>query len=224
MSTQEDEFLNALRSAFKVEAAEHVQAITTGLLALEKTPAPEAQRDLIATVFRAAHNLKGAARAVDSTQIESLCQSLEDLFASWKREESIPAPATFDPAHRALDAIASALSAPKPPGGAPEPPPRPAQEAIPAAPVAEQRIFSSEDTVRITVAKLDARLVEAEEMLTAKLITSQRVEDLRELARPFEAWRNEWTAVEPDARALHQAMDRPAPGHHPRRQIRPCPV
>jgi two-component system chemotaxis sensor kinase CheA len=219
MSTQEDEFLSALRSAFKVEAAEHVQAITTGLLALEKTPAPEAQRDLIATVFRAAHNLKGAARAVDSTEIESLCQSLEDLFASWKREESIPAPATFDSAHRALDAIARALSAPKPPGGAPEPPPLPAQEAIPVAPVAEQKIFSSVDTVRIAVAKLDARLVEAEEMLTAKLITSQRVEDLRELARPFEAWRNEWTAVEPDARVLHQAMDRPAPGHSPSRGL-----
>ena len=71
MSTQEDEFLNALRATFKVEAAEHLQAITTGLLALEKTPAPEAQRDLIATVFRAAHNLKGAARAVDFTEIES---------------------------------------------------------------------------------------------------------------------------------------------------------
>ena len=75
MSIREEEFLHELRSAFKVEAAEHVQAITTGLLALEKTPAPEAQRDLIATVFRAAHNLKGAARAVDSTEIESLCQS-----------------------------------------------------------------------------------------------------------------------------------------------------
>jgi two-component system chemotaxis sensor kinase CheA len=247
MSTKEDEFLNALRATFKVEAAEHMQAITTGLLALEKTPAPNAQRDLIATVFRAAHNLKGAARAVDFTEIESLCQSLEDLFASWKREESIPAPATFDPAHRTLDAIAGALSAPKAPAAetvpaakAPEVqparaaeaprPPRPAQKAVPAAPVrvvaastnsaptapvAEQKIFSSEDTVRITVAKLDARLVEAEEMLTAKLITGQRVEDLRELARPFEAWRNEWAAVEPDARTLRQAMDRPAPGHPP---------
>jgi two-component system chemotaxis sensor kinase CheA len=249
MSTKEDEFLNALRATFKVEAAEHVQAITTGLLALEKTPAPEAQRDLIATVFRAAHNLKGAARAVDFTEIESLCQSLEDLFASWKREERAPAPATFDPAHRALDAIAGALCATKPPRVKPAStaktvevqPSRPAEavrplrheqeampiaparavaapadvDASPHAPMAEQKIFSSEETVRITVAKLDARLVEAEEMLTAKLITSQRVEDLRELARPFEAWRNEWAAVEPDARTLRQAVDRPAPGHPP---------
>jgi len=198
MSTQEDEFLNELRATFKVEAAEHWQAIAAGLLALEKVPAPEAQRDLIVTVFRAAHSLKGAARAVDFTEIESLCQSLEDLIASWKRQESVPSPATFDTAHRALDAITGALSAPEAPAGAP-------------APVAEPNTFSSEDTVRITVAKLDARLVEAEEMLTAKLTAGQRVEDLRELARPLEAWRNEWAAVEPDARALRQAMDRPAP-------------
>ena len=215
MSTTEEEFLKELQAAFKIEAAEHVQAIATGLVALEKTPAPAAQRDLVATVFRAAHNLKGAARAVDSTEIESFCQSLEDLFASWKRAESIPAPTTFDSAHRALDAIASALSAPKPAGGAPAPPPVPALAGRPAAPVAEPTDFSSEGTVRITVAKLDARLVEAEEMLTAKLIASQRVADLRELAHPFEAWRNEWAAVEPHARALRQTMDRPAPGHLP---------
>jgi two-component system chemotaxis sensor kinase CheA len=155
---------------------------------------------------------------VDATEIESLCQYLEDLFASWKRDENIPARATFDPAHRALDAIASALSVPKPPGAAPASP-LPAQESIPAVPVPAQRIFASEDTVRISVAKLDARLVEAEEMLTAKLITSQRVEDLRELARPFEAWRSEWTAAEADVRALHLAFDRPAPGQLPNRSL-----
>ena len=105
MSTPEDEFLNELRATFKVEAAEHLQAITTGLLALEKTSATEAQRDLIATVFRAAHSLKGAARAVDFTGIEARCQSLEDLFASWTRQVSVPAAAPFDMALRALEAI-----------------------------------------------------------------------------------------------------------------------
>lgn len=206
MSTTEEEFLKELRAAFKIEAAEHLQAIATGLLAFEKMPAPEAQRDLIAMVFRSAHNLKGAARSVDYTEIESRCQSLEDLFASWKGTESLPAPTTFDSAHRTLDAIASALSAPQPPGGSPAPQPLPATE---------QTAFSSDDTVRITVAKLDARLVEAEELLTTKLIASQRVADLRQLAIPFEAWRNEWAAVEPDARALAQTMDRSAPGHLP---------
>src|SRR3990167_5362437 len=48
-------------------------------------------------------------------------------------------------------------------------------------------------------------------MLTAKLTTGQRVGDLRELSGRFEAWRKEWVAVEPEARAFRQALDRPAP-------------
>ena len=67
MSTKEDEFLKSLRATFKVEAGEHLQAIAAGLLALEKTPVPDEQRGLIETVFRAAHSLKGAARAVNFT-------------------------------------------------------------------------------------------------------------------------------------------------------------
>ena len=206
LSTKEEEFLKSLRATFKVEAAEHLQAIATGLLALEKTPAPEAQRSVIETVFRAAHSLKGAARAVDFTVIESHCQSLEDVFAAWKRKKSAPSPATLDTLHQTLDAITAALSAPAT-----------AEVVLPAVPVEEQKTFPSEDTVRISVAKLDARLVKAEEMLTAKLAIGQRAEELRELAHRFKAWRKEWAAVEPEARALRQAIDRPAPGRgdHP---------
>ena len=231
MKSHDDEFLRSLQATFKVEAAEHLQAIATGLLELEKTPAPNAQRGLVATVFRAAHSLKGAARAVDFTAIESFCQSLEDMFAAWKR--AAPAPAELDAAHRTLDTIAAALSGPKSSNGATAPappvveapaPPNPSSSPslppsipgpapVPPAAVAEQKASPSGETVRITVAKLDARLVEAEEMLTAKLTTGQRAEDLRALAHRFAAWRNEWVAVEPETRAFRQAVDRPAPAH-----------
>jgi len=66
MTTRDEDFIRRLRATFKVEAAEHVQAMATAVLELEKTPALEAQRDLVETVFRAAHSLKGASRAVDS--------------------------------------------------------------------------------------------------------------------------------------------------------------
>jgi two-component system chemotaxis sensor kinase CheA len=227
MSTKEDEFLKRLRATFKVEAAEHLQAIAAGLLELEQTPAPEAQRTIVEVVFRAAHSLKGAARAVDFTEIESLCQSLEDVFAAWKRRESAPSPTALDTLHRTLDAITAAMSVPEASRGArtraarqpfdqpirhPEVPVPASAQIVPPAPLAEQKTFPSEETVRISVARLDARLVEAEEMLTVKLTTGQRAEDLRELAQRFEAWRNECAAVEPEARALRQAMDPPAPG------------
>jgi two-component system chemotaxis sensor kinase CheA len=197
MNTPGTEFLKSLRAAFTVEAAEHLQAIATGLLALEQTPTPEAQRTIVETVFRATHSLKGAARAVDFVEIESHCQLLEDTFAAWKRQESAASPTTLDTAHRVLNAITAAM---------------PASAVVSSAPVVEQATPSSDETVRITVSKLDRRLVEAEEMLTAKLTVGQRAEDLHEMAHRFEEWRKEWAAVEPEVRALHHAMDHPAPG------------
>jgi two-component system chemotaxis sensor kinase CheA len=204
MSTRDEDFLDRLRATFKVEAAEHLQAMATAVLDLEKTPAPEARRGLVETVFRAAHSLKGASRAADFTDIEARCQSLEDMFAAWRRQESAPTRDALDTVHRTLDAVSAALTV-----AGPSREPAEAISTIPA--VAEKTLFP-EDTVRITVAKLDARLLEAEEMLTAKLSTGQHAEDLRELANRCEAWRKEWDAVEPEARALRQTLDRRAPG------------
>ncbi|MHB8724040.1 MAG: hybrid sensor histidine kinase/response regulator [Casimicrobiaceae bacterium] len=232
MSTKDDGFLEQLRATFKVEAEEHLQSITAGLLELERASASDVRRKIIETVFRAAHSLKGAARSVDFTDIESLCQSLEDTFASWKRQGSAPSTTALDQLHRTLSAVTASMSAAEasrrasPPAAQStfRPPathldvsgPVPV-EAVAATPVAERRAFSTEETVRISVAKLDARLAKAEELLTAKLTTGQRVGDLRALTHSFEAWRNEWAAVEPEARTLRQANDRPVPGRadHP---------
>ena len=219
MPTKDEAFVKRLRATFKVEAEEHVQAMATSVLELEKSPVQDAQRRLIETVFRAAHSLKGAARAVDFTDIELQCQSLEDIFAAWKRQESAPTRGALDTVHRTLDAVSAALAGPlREPASTPGQssstgrPVSVAAEAVSAVAATAERTFYPEDTVRITVAKLNARLLEAEEMLTAKLMTGQRAEDLHGLANRCAAWRKEWTAVEPAARALRQALDRPAPG------------
>ncbi len=69
--------------------------------------------------------------------------------------------------------------------------------------------------MRIAVAKLDARLLEAEEMLAAKLATGQRATDLRELSTQFEAWTKEWVTVQPEVRAFRQTLERQAAGVTP---------
>jgi two-component system chemotaxis sensor kinase CheA len=204
----DDEFLKTLRATFRVEAAEHLDAIATGLVALEKTSDAPARRGAIESIFRAAHSLKGAARAVDFTEIESLCQSLENLFASWKREETAPTPSSLDTAHLALDRMMAAIGGPPPPAKPPatEPPrvavapPAPA----PAPPPAAQPSTDAE-TVRVSVRSLDERLLEAEELLGAKLSAAQRATELDELADVFEQWRKEWSRVQPEARALRHA-------------------
>ena len=111
MAKKED-FLRELRATFRIEAAEHLQAIASGLVQLEKLTAAAGRQPVIETVFRAAHSLKGAARAADFSDIESLCQSLETLFAGWKRGTSEPTPATLDTAHLMLDRMTASLARP----------------------------------------------------------------------------------------------------------------
>jgi two-component system chemotaxis sensor kinase CheA len=205
MAGTDEEFLRSLRATFKVEAAEHLQEIGKGLLQLEKAAAPEAQQPLIETVFRAAHSLKGAARAVDLTEIESLCQSIEDLFAAWKRRESLPTPSSLDTAHRAIDRMAEALAV----SAVAQRSDSPAEQTSPASPQPGSAPMTGEaDTVRITVGSLDTRLLEAEEMLAAKLAMDQRSADLDSLAGRLELWRKEWARVQPRTRALRQPPDR----------------
>lgn len=198
MSPKEEEFLQMLRATFKVEAGEHLQTIAAGLLELEKAPAGDEQRALIELVFRAAHSLKGAARAVNFTQIESICQSLEDLFASWKGGKAAVTAAALDTAHRALDTVSGAITEPAGKSAAP-----PSQPTI-AAPA---KVDKTPETVRIAVDKLDARLLEAEEMLTAKLAVGQRAVELSALLEQFEPWRKAWARVQPQARALRSTVE-----------------
>ncbi len=204
MSSRNEEFLAQLRETFNVEAAEHLQAMVTGLMEMEKPSTPAALRERVAVVFRAAHSLKGAAGAVGLADVESQCHVLEDLFAGWKRQDGPPTPAAIDAAHRALSAVSAALGAPAVATVA-------QQSASPSL-AAEHGSPSPGDTVRIGVAKLDAMLVQAEELFAAKLAATQRAEDMRELAHRFEAWKHEWAAVESESRTLRQASVRQAPG------------
>src|SRR6185295_20111240 len=86
-----------LIDSFKTEQQEHIQKINTGLLALEKNP-PTAveQQAILKEIFREAHSLKGAARAVGLTPIESLGHALESLLLSAKEGRLTFAPELFD--------------------------------------------------------------------------------------------------------------------------------
>src|SRR5262249_13004449 len=55
------------------------------------------------------------------------------------------------------------------------------------------------------VSILDDRLLEAEEMLAAKLAAAQHAADLEALLSGFEAWRKQWAKIQPQARASRSA-------------------
>jgi two-component system chemotaxis sensor kinase CheA len=109
----DEDFLRKLREAFAAEAVEHLQAITSGLLALERSPPAARKKEIVETVFRAAHSLKGAARAVSRSDVESLCQPLESVFSQWKQRDLAAAPETFDLLNGAIDLLGRLLRLPE---------------------------------------------------------------------------------------------------------------
>lgn len=217
MANKDAEFLKKLLETFRVEAEEHVKSLSTGLIELEKASVPERQLKILESLFREAHSLKGAARAVNLTEIELVCQSLESVFFTLRQESASLSPHLLDMLHQAVDTIGKLVTrskeAPKDKGQfeittliqnleaaslspavsqqSPEithHEQRPLHEVQPAIPALA-------DTVRISVAKLDSLLLEAEEFLSAKLAVSQRNSEVRELTAAVSAWKKEWSKI-----------------------------
>ena len=93
-------------NSFRAELAEHVQTMNNGLLALEQQTIVGAQREeRLAEIFRAAHSLKGAARAVGVSAVEQLAHVLEDVLGGIQQNRIQPTPDLFTACYKALDAI-----------------------------------------------------------------------------------------------------------------------
>ncbi len=65
-----DALMQELLQMFAVEAAEHLQTLNQTLLKLERQPNGDERKELLNAAFRAAHSLKGSARAVELHDIE----------------------------------------------------------------------------------------------------------------------------------------------------------
>ena len=65
------------RDAFKIEANELLDDLEISLLALEKTPE---DADLIGTIFRAMHTIKGSGGMFGFEDIESFTHDIETVF------------------------------------------------------------------------------------------------------------------------------------------------
>ncbi len=105
MDQDDSEFLARLLETFRIEAEEHFEVLSNGLLELERDPEGD-HLPLVETLFREAHSLKGAARAVELGDIESVCQAIESVFAAWKRGEIGASTSLFDTLNEAVDALA----------------------------------------------------------------------------------------------------------------------
>ena len=203
--------IESLMSTFVEEVADHVRSFNRDLLALESGQGDPAS--LLQSLFRTAHNLKGASRAVDVGLVESACHGLEDILARARDGERPLDAEAFEILFATADAIqdagarlkekqslaASPLAAltsrliatvvrlrrPARPGSALHRLPRPPPRTAPGPAMLDRR---DGDTLRVSANKLDTVLARSGELLLAVRQTERR--------------RDEWTSLEEAAAGL----------------------
>jgi two-component system chemotaxis sensor kinase CheA len=103
-----DKLLKRLMATFLEELEEHVGALNRDLLALEKEIDADKRAELLQTLFRSAHSLKGAARSVNVDPIETACHQMEEILSAARDGNTALAPETFSLLFTTADAIEEA--------------------------------------------------------------------------------------------------------------------
>ncbi len=287
---------------FRAELLEHVQTLNHGLLRIEqnKVAGPE-REEVLADLFRAAHSLKGSARAIGVSAVEQLAHALEDILGLMRLHSVNLSSELFTACYQAADAIQTTqnayeagelappvqallalaelskfrnppktgsnakavpnpLLAPPPPARRPAsvpsepepyptaerpdnsreqkapapdsssfaskpeekalkpapdygPPPRTAEAAVARPPSATPSApepppppgkGATEETVRVSVSKLDALMSQLSELLSAKIRAEQRLAQMRRDQDYLSDWQKDWMTE----RRIHTRLTR----------------
>jgi chemotaxis protein histidine kinase CheA len=100
----DDALQELLLATFADQAKEQLQTINACLLTLEAAEGDE-RGPLLEEIFREAHSLKGASRAVDLGRVEKVAHELESLFSVIQKGELEADAEVFDLAYKTLDAL-----------------------------------------------------------------------------------------------------------------------
>ncbi len=227
-------FLTKLLATFQVEASEHIQAMSSGLVELEKMPTGEVRSERLESIYREAHSLKGAARAVNLEEMESICHALESVFAELKNNHVATTLPLFDLLHQTLDALRGMLA---PAGQAGAEVKKHAiaalvrrledaligaiptmQDAVPQPSVQSDEAPANAgpgailpasnlnpDTIRVRTVKLDSVMRQTEELLVPRLAAGNRARELRELGITLATCKKELVKIRSSVRAVERA-------------------
>lgn len=274
MLDSDEEFFEELRKAFAVEAQDHLETITQGLLSMEEAPEDSSSKDTLEQIFRAAHSLKGAARAVNLSGVGSICQSLETVFSALQKGSLKLQKHDYDTLQQASGMLEEMLFSSqeksehsismmtnsidqiglsKKPSSDRQPLfklPRKEQSTEEQGetrqgilkevkqdsshqldPVEDSSSKSPEqpscddvqadrsrpvmpDTIRVAASRLDFILMQSEELISIKLSSEQRLDQLREILEEFRPWKKEFSRISTELHArthgsqMHSAFDK----------------
>lgn len=163
----EGELIMELMETFRLEAQDHLDALSALLIALERAEGAGERARLVESIFRRMHTLKGAAHAVNLGDVALRCQEIESLLSDLKRGDLELETGIFDRLHRDLDFFAARVCAPTGSGPAPIPAASGSSASEPA-PAVEPVIFGEPAQTAQSVT-LSERTLTAESALIAEL-------------------------------------------------------
>ncbi len=183
---------------FRIEARELLDALSHGILELERAPDDKA---VVARLLRHAHTLKGAARVVQQQAIGDLAHAAEDALEPHREERSPPVSREhIDALLRVVDEMAASVAALDP---------------APAAAAPERAGEDPFESLRIDVREMDALLAAVLEAgvqattLRRQLAGLDHVEEVaRALSDHLSARRGEGAVSISRARALAEELRR----------------
>ncbi len=210
MSDSMDDLQRQLLKTFQAEAQEHLQKLNETLLQLERQPNAAARQPLLQEIFRSAHSLKGAARAVSLRDIENLAHAMENVLQQARDAKLELKPDVCDALYDVLDALQQMLNgeavnaepirtrlvamvAGEPVKGGPA-------EVLATVPkeevlVSESVIVPGEETIRVAVSKLDDLMAQAGELIMAEISAGQHLIDVRAIREKMARWPKLWREI-----------------------------
>ncbi len=223
MTQIDDDLLQRLQASFLEELEDRTRSMA--LLLAKPHDDPHRDEDLL-DLYRSAHNIKGAARAVGSDDVQALCHELESLFALVREERRGLSPSEVEQAQRLVE-TARLLAV---------------GNRTPAAAVGEAPGLAVPDrktSMRVRVDRIDAVIGAAGEAFgVAKKVTAdvQSLQDLEVLVRQWRtdpelaAHRDRHAALEmrlrslrltfsTDARRLERTLSRLTDDAHATRMV-----
>jgi two-component system chemotaxis sensor kinase CheA len=218
---KEEELIEQLMGTFLGELDGHAQALSEGMIKLEAGADGEERAQLLRSLFRSAHSLKGAARAVNVEVISEACHTLEDLLGRVQGGTIALSPDLYHLSFALVDGLVNAgkklvakedvrtsgldASSRKL---------RASMDRTPAAkalwtspPVAEEPApldprGMRQAPARVPMEKLDLMLNLSGELFIARTQLSARMEEVEARREMVSSWLASWVAREPELRAM----------------------
>ncbi len=204
MTPQQDDLFQDLLHTFQFEAADHLEVLNKALLRLERTTDKKQRDDLLQEAFRAAHNLKGAARIVNVHDIEGLAHALESVLHQAQLGRAELDPAACDVLYATLDAVKHLLNGQDVTlesvhaklaaiGG--EASSAESQIAVQLPMSILEPTVPSDDMIRVAVSKLDNLTAQSSELAISKISAAQHLSDIEGIRRQLVDLPGTWREI-----------------------------